>query len=584
MGEADIQGALDAYRRGDARTAESVCRTMLARSPDHRDALDLLGLIAFAGGRLDDAIAAFEASARQPPPRAVAWARLGAAQGALGRPLAALTSFDQALSLDGRDPGVWINRGLALAALGRGEEAVASHDRAIALDPNLAEAFAGRGAALASLGRPEDALASLDRALNLKPGLAEAHNDRGVVLARLGRATEAVEAHARAAALRPDHGVYQVHHGLALARLKQGEAALACYDRALALAPGNAEAWSARGKALADLQRLDEALESYDRALTLQPDHPEARSGRGLVRLLQGRLVEGFLDYEHRWRSRDGPTPRFTEHAAWTGAQDLAGRTLLLHAEQGFGDTIQFVRYAELARRRGAEVLIEVPPPLRRLMAALDPPARVFARGEPLPPFDLHCPLLSLPAAFGTDLAAIPWSGPYLRADPAEIDLWRRRLGPARGPRIGLAWSGNPTHNNDLNRSLAAEALDRLAGPGRQFICLQRDVRAQDEAWLAEGALKPFRGDLVDFATTAALAQTCDLVISVDTAIAHLAGALGKPVWILLPWTPDWRWGLQGEDSPWYPSARLVRQPHRGDWGSVILDVAERLSRRFPVA
>jgi tetratricopeptide (TPR) repeat protein len=584
-----FSGAMDAYRRGDLAAAEVACGAALDAQPDRLEALDLRGLIRFGGGRPAEALVDFEAAAGAAPGRAISWVRLGAAQGALGRHGDALASFDRAIAIDAADPGVWINRGVALAALGRPDAALDSHDRALALAPDAPEGLLNRAKALAALDRPEAALATLDHLIGLKlipaPTLAQAHDARGILLARLGRREIAIEAHRQAVTLAP--AAPELHHnlGLALSQLRRDEAALAAYDRALALNPTSPDLWASRGKALYDLTRNEDAVAACARALALRPDHAEALSVAGMARLAQGALALGWAGYEHRWRTRDGPTPRHADHPRWTG-EPVAGARLLLHAEQGYGDTIQFVRYAELARRRGARVLLEVPPRLKALAAmGLDPPAEVFARGDPLPAFDLQCPLMSLPFALGTTLETIPWSGPYLRADPALTAVWRDRLGEARRPRVGLAWSGNPEHNNDLNRSLPLAAFAGLVDLDLQWICLQKALGPADRALLERTpGFELFWRETSDFADAAALTQACDLVISVDTALAHLAGALGKPLWILLSHAADWRWMRQRPDTPWYPQARLLRQTRTGEWDPVLASLRADLRRRFGAA
>jgi tetratricopeptide (TPR) repeat protein len=576
-----MDAAVAAWRRGDLKAAESACRAVLAAG-DGLEAWRLLGAVCFVGGRPREALEAFDAALRLSPEDAIAWAHHGTALGALGRATEALASFDRAVGLDPNDAGVWTNRGVALAALGRATEAVASQDRALALAPDHVEAIGARAAALAALGRTEEALVGYDRLIALRPGQAEAHDDRGVILARLGRLDEALAAHDRAIALKPAAAEPHNRRGLVLARMGRPDLAVEAYDRALAMAPDHALAWSNRGKALADQMRLDAALESLERALSLRPDLAEALANRGLLRLVQGDFVRGWGDYEHRWRAPDGPAIRHGDRPRWTGAEPLDGATLLLHAEQGYGDTLQFVRYAALAGRRGARVLVEAPPALAGLLSTLDAEVEVFAQDAPLPAFDLQCPLLSLPAAFATDEASIPWSGPYLRPDPERTRDWRARLGPDRRPRLGLAWSGNPAHNNDRNRSLPLADLLGALPPDMRLIRLQTETRAEDLAFLAARPdLALFAPKLGDFTETAALVQACDLIISVDTAVAHLAGALAKPVWILLPWAPDWRWGLGRKDCPWYPTARLYRQDAARDWRAPLLALRTDVRARF---
>jgi tetratricopeptide (TPR) repeat protein len=555
----------------------------LQADPELIPARHLLGLASFALGRPAAAAACLQAVANRVPDNAQVHAQLGSALGAAGRPADALAAFERALQLGLRDPTLPVNQALALLALERPADALACLDRAQAMAPLDATALATRGDALASLDRREAALEAYEAAIALSPGHLNGHNNLGVLLGAMGRHEAALACYDRALALDPGFSRAHANRSSALMALKRPAEALAAAERAVELDPGFPEAHNNRGKALAELLRVDEALAAYDQATALRPGFSDAIGNRGLLRLLTGDFARGWADYEHRWKSRDGPRARWGEHPRWTGSEPLAGRTVLLHAEQGFGDAIQFARYAEHVRRKGARVLLEVPAQLTSLMRRLDPPAEVFARGEPLPAFDLQCPLLSLPAAFDTTLGTIPWSGPYLSADPERAAAWRERLGPKDRLRVGLVWSGNPSHNNDANRSLPATVAARLCAPEALTVCLQTQFRDGDLQRL-EAAAGPgwFRAPLQDFADTAALLDACDLVISVDTSVAHLAGAMGKPVWVLLPFAPDWRWMLGRAESPWYPSARLWRQSAPGDWDSVVDGVIDAMRPRLP--
>ncbi len=451
-----------------------------------------------------------------------------------GRPAEALADFEAALAAVGAHPDILNSHGIALQMLGRHREALADFDRALALAPGNPLIHANRGAVLTELGRHQDAARSLGTAAGLDPGNAATQHNYGNVLRQLDRNTEA----------------------------------LAAYARALAAQPGFVDALIAQGLTLMDLQRLDEAKASFDRALMLAPDHPKARLNAAIRDLMAGELAQGFSGYEWRWRNPpNSGWARDFRQPLWLGNEDIAGKTLLLHAEQGMGDTIQFSRYAALAARRGARVVLEVPKPLVRLLGSLEGPAAIVAQGESLPAFDLHCPLMSLPLAFG----GIPGTMPYIKADPAP---WAGRL-PA-GRRIGLAWSGNPALKNDRHRSIPLARFAPLLGA--TLVSVQKDLRPED-APLA-GRIAHFGPELGDFADTAALIAAMDVVVTVDTAAAHLAGALGKQVHILLPYIGlDWRWGVAGDTTPWYPTAKLLRQPAPGDWDSVIARLAAELNR-----
>ncbi|HZB93031.1 MAG TPA: tetratricopeptide repeat protein, partial [Stellaceae bacterium] len=495
--------------------------------------------------------------------------------------------YDRALALYPDHPETLSNRGIALHHLGQFAAALASFDRALALAPGLADAHANRASALRELRHLPEALASFRRAARLQSGnaemqanLARALTDRAAALAATGQFDEALAAAEEALERRPD--LAEAHHNRSLALHARGrfDAALASAERALALRPGFAEAHHNRGVVLQAMARFDEALGSYQEALRHRPDFAAAHCAEGSCRLLCGDLEQGWAKYEWRWQA-DGAGARAFSVPQWRGNADLAGKTILLHAEQGFGDTIQFCRYAPLVAQQGASVLLEAQPPLLPLLRTLAGPVQVVAQGETLPAFDLHSPLLSLPLAFGTTLDTIPASIPYLAASPDRIDKLAMLLPPPTSLRVGLVWSGNPAHRNDRNRSMALERLaPLLAVPDIACVSLQRDLRADEAAALPRyPAVCPLGAALGDFADAAAIVASLDLVIAVDTAVAHLAGALGKRCWLLLPHLPDWRWLLDREDSPWYPTLRLFRQPAPGDWDSVIARVAGELMR-----
>jgi Tetratricopeptide repeat/Glycosyltransferase family 9 (heptosyltransferase) len=428
-----------------------------------------------------------------------------------------------------------------------------------------------------ALRQPVEALACFDRILAASPTHAEARANRGAALAALGRHAEALADFEAALAAGPNPIVFY-NRGLALAALGRPAEAVASYDRTLALAANHANAWSSRGVALQALNRHADAIASFDRAIALEPDFADAHFNKSLALLAIGDYPRGQAEYEWRWK-RSG-----VEHLRhnfgrplWRG-DPARGKTILLHAEQGLGDTIQFARYAPLLARAGAHVILETHAELKPLLARLDGVRSVIARGDARPAHDFHCPLGSLPLAFKTELASVPAEIPYLSADAGRADRWRPRLEAFGGPRIALAWAGNAAHANDRNRSVPLALLRRLWDrDGARIVSLQRDLRAGDAEMLAAAPVLALGSELADFDDTAAVLAGCDLLITVDTSVAHLAGAMGRPVWLLLPFSCDWRWTAQSDRSPWYPSARLYRQPQPGDWESVVARLADDL-------
>ena len=447
-----------------------------------------------------------------------------------------------------------------------------------------AERWLREGHRQLQIGEPDKAARLCRKVLAVQPDNAFAHNLHAVLAHQAGNTMEAVTRLEQA--IRLNAGVPDFHFnlGVALQALERHADAAAAYRRALALAPQHVGALTNLGRALQKQAQPQEAVACFERALTLKPDLPEAHWGLATQRLLLGDFTRGWEEYEHRWTLPENQGLR-REFAAprWDGG-DIAGRTILLHAEQGIGDTLQFVRYAPLLARRGAHVIVLCQPPLKRLLMEMDD-VSVIADGEPLPEFDLQLPLMSLPRRFGTALATIPADVPYLRADPVDVRTWSKKLDGKNHFKIGLVWAGNRRHLNDHNRSCTLEALAPLADvSGIRLYSLQKgEATAGIRSASANMELVDLNDELVDFADTAAVITCLDLVITVDTAVAHLAGALARPAWLLLPFAPDWRWMLAREDSPWYPSLRLFRQNQAGDWDSVLTAVIHALRQRMDV-
>jgi tetratricopeptide (TPR) repeat protein len=597
------------HQRGDHRGALSQIDAALRIDPNNLLGLNNRGLVLNALGRFDEALASYARALALQPNFPEALLNLGNTLKDMQRYEVALTSFDRAIAARPNYAEAHYNRGNTLFALGRLNEALAGYDTALHLRPDLPEVHCSRGIVLHALDRLDDALAAHNRALLLRPDYADAYNNRGIVLHALKRFDEALADYDRALDLNPHYADAALNRGATLYELGRFDESLESCDRVLVLSSDCAEAHYNRGNALKALRRFAEAAASYERALVLRPNYPEALNNCGvtlhqvkrfnealsmydrvhsllpnsseahhnesLCRLSIGDFERGWQKYEWRWQTAQMEIDRRKfERPLWLGSSDIAGKTILLHSEQGFGDTIQFCRYVPLVTARGARVILEVQDALRELAITIAAPVEVVSRGHVLPDFDMHCPLLSLPLAFSTSLATIPSATPYLRASSQAVTDWRMRLG-ASDRRIGLAWSGRPAHTNDHNRSIPLKSLmPLLDGIDATFVSLQRDVRPVDVEVLRERSdLLHFENDLKTFADTAALIANLDLIISVDTSIVHLAGALAKPVWVLLPHIPDWRWLLDREDSPWYPTARLFRQDETRRWEPVVTKV-----------
>jgi len=543
-----MQEAVDLHRQGRLREAEKLYARVLKAAPQHFDALHLLGLCKAQGGQMGEAYRLMSAALKINPAAPDAWKNFALVLHGLKRDDEALAALDRALTLVPNDPDALLNRGNALLSLGRAQEAYAAFDAIVARDAGRGDALISRGVAHAALGRNAQALADFDAALAITPGHAGALYNRGNALLELGRYAEA----------------------------------LAAFDGALTGIPNHVSALNNRGRALQALNRHEEAVDSFDKAIALQKDYADAHSNRALSLLTLGDFARGFAEYEWRWRRTGMSDSRRNYRGAfWLGEFPPGHKTILLHAEQGLGDTIQFARYAPLLAQAGAKVVLEVQPALKELFSTLQGAASVHARGETLPAYDLHCPLGSLPLALKTEAASVPAEIPYLKADAARIAKWQPRLEGLPGKRVTLVWAGNPAHVNDRNRSIEVKLFEPLLGlDGVSFVSLQKDLRAGDAAWLAgHPQLRELGAGLADLADVAAVLALTELLISVDTAPAHVAGAIGRPVWVLLPFSPDWRWTQAGERSPWYPQARLFRQSAPGDWQSVIAQVRDALAR-----
>jgi len=454
---------------------------------------------------------------------------------------------------------------------------ISSDDQAMPLNPGFTAVYANRGIALAALKQHESAIASFDHAIRLDPGVANTHLHRGISLQALERYPEAAGSYRKTIALDPANA--EAHHylGISLMQLRQHEAAIASIDQAIALKPGLADAYVNRALAFHEIRQHQAAMENYRQAIALQPGLRIAHRNLSHLHLLLGDYEKGWEEFEWRLRNNKGEGYQRTfKEPRWFGQESLAGKTILLHSEQGLGDTIQFCRYVKLVADLGARVILEIQKPLAKLLANLDGVAMLVTKGGVLPPFQFHCPLMSLPLAFRTRLDTIPAPGGYLKAEAGKIETWRTRLGTRTKPRVGLVWSGNPAQKNNHNRSIPLAVLTGLLDSRFEYVSLQKDVKETDrEILAAHPEIRCF--ELDDLCDTAALCELLDLVISVDTSVAHLTGALGRPVWIPLGFNADWRYLLERADSPWYASARLYREDRLKGWDEVVANIRSDL-------
>ncbi len=597
-----LSAAVCHHRSGDAVSAEKLCRKILKTNPDSAETLHLLAVLAAEDGRLQEA-ALLLVESNFFDPSAERSIALGMVLEQQCRLEAALAAYSQARDLDPSEASSWETLARALDRMGKFEESSSVWARRLRMEPGTSphhqELQFCLGNALALSGQKEQArsqyLAIVDRNPKFSQGWfhlgviqsqlndlacsaqayetllaldsthARGWNNLGILKQAYGEIPAAIKCYQNALSAEPDYTQALYNLGSALQLAGNLAQAAEQYEHVLACEPSNLPALNNYGNTLVSLNRLREAAGIFEQVLELVPDDPMARYNRGLVRLLLGDLRRGFADYDARLEL-SGTRRRDFAQTAWTW-QPLTEKKILLVAEQGLGDTIQFIRYADLLVAKGAgEVLVECPASLVKLIATVPGVGQVIATGQPLPPFDFHVPLLSLPQRLATAGSTIPGNVPYLRSDDVLPNVFLRPV-----PHIGVVWAGNPLHPNDHNRSMPIEALGCLETfDSIEFVSLQRDLEAP--SWVTD-----VRPQMVDFAYTAAIIMQLDLVITVDTCIAHLAGALGKPVWLLLPFAPDWRWMMNREDSPWYPTARLFRQTEPGDWDGVMQRVCGAL-------
>jgi len=488
-----------------------------------------------------------------------------------GKLIEALAHFDRALRLDPRYVDGHCNRGTALNGLNRFQEALESFDRAISFSPQMAEAHSNRVFSLMRLDRDHEALESSQKAVLLSPSLAEAHLSQGLACAKLRRFEEAFSSLDKAISLRPDLADAYASRGGIFWGLGRLEEAYIDLKRAIELHPESAVAHNNLGLLLKERLQIDEALVAFEKAISLNPSSADAHFNRSLLLLLKGDLAEGFEGYEWRWKGSMLSKVRELGRHLWLGEESLAGKTLLVTVEQGFGDFLQYARYFPLLAAEASSVMVEVPEALLALIETQLFGCHWVKSGSVIPETDFWCPLMSLPLALKTELQTIPSQPSYLRIPQYHQIRWAQKIGERARPRIGLVWSGAASHRNDSKRSIPLELLNVILDHRYEFHVLQREFRAHDHALLRSmPQLQIHANEIRDFADTAGLLGQMDLVITVDTSVAHLAGALGRPAWVLIPYCPDFRWLLDRSDSPWYPSVRLFRQESPGDWSGVL--------------
>ena len=584
--QARLQAAGAMHQQGRLKEAQAIYEDILKSDPKQLDALHLLGIIAAQSKHFQNAADLIAKAIAIEPENSAFYYNQGIVLKELKQLEAAVVSYDRAIAIKPDYAEAYFNRGIALKELRQLEAAVESYDRAIMIKPDYAEVYSNRGIALQELNQPDAAIVSYNCAITIKPDYAGAYSNRGLALLELKQLDAAIASFDRAITIKPNFSEAYYNRGIALKELKQPEAAIANYDRAITIKPDYAEAFFNRGNALRDLKQLAPAIASYDRAIAIKPDFAEAYWNKSLALLLGGDFKNGLSLYEWRWKKGDaGKRWRSFAQPLWLGNELLKGKSILIHSEQGLGDTIQFCRYVPRLFEAGANVLFAPQKPLRGLMKKLGTNVSIVDENDPTLQFDFHAPLLSLPLAFKTNLTNIPSSIPYLYPDENRMNLWKKKISVG-GFKIGICWHGGPS-KIDTGRSLPVDNFYRLSKlKNVQLISLQkgegvsqlRDLRLDMKI---ETLDESFDSGPDAFMDTAAVMKLCDLVITSDTAAAHLAGALGVPVWVALKFVPDWRWMVDRDDSPWYPTMQLFRQRSDGDWKGLFSEIEQSVIQLF---
>ena len=566
--EAYAQMSLSMAELGHRDAALGCCKIALEIDPCQATALHHRALIQMQSDDKQAALDSLNATLALQPQLPSAWASKGSLLVGQKNYAEALSALSHAIELGASSADIFQQRALCLQDMERLDEAINDLEKALSLDPQHALSLMTLGVISQNLNRYDSAIHLYTQAIQIDPQRVEAYSNLGAVLFESNRFEDARVTLEAAVELNPKLINAWINLGSTLMQLYRFEESLAAFEQVLNLNPKHVDALCHQGLVLHDLRRMDEALDCYERALAIDPDSTLAHWNKAYGLLLNGDLTKGWPQYESRWTHKknklslpDFPTPRYTAQS------NIQGKRLLVYAEQGLGDTLMFARFIPRLIELGAQVIFEVQPSLVRLMTRCLPDAQIIAMGQPTPSMDFHSPLLSLPGILGVQECSIPATDGYLSASSAKLQEWRKRLGPKAQRRIGLVWSGNAAHQNDRNRSMSLKKLLDALPKEFEYISLQNQIRQEDLVFLKNSELiTSFADEMEDFEDTAALCQSVDLVISVDTSVAHLSAALGVKTWTLVPYSPDWRWMLNRADTPWYKSMRLFRQTTPGSW------------------
>ena len=543
-----IHQAMQAFQSGNLNSAEIILKRVLAAHTKNLPALHILGLIKASQSKHKEAAELLKRAIRLSPVDSSLHYNLAKALQESGADKESLPHHKKAIELNPANLEAWLNYGRSLSRIGLNSDALNVYTKSLQINPNYIEALVNIGATLKDLQRYDEALNYADKTIAINPNFSEAWSNRGI----------------------------------ALKELKRYDEALSSYDKAISLKPDYHEAYSNRGVTLNELKRYDEALSSYDKAISLKPDYFDAHWNRSLTQLVTNNFDNGWKNYEYRWKKNKSESMHHQQFPLLTNLSEISGKSVLIWSEQGYGDTIQFSRFIEKLIELKANVIFEVQEPLKALFENSFVHPKIISQGEPTGDIDFQLPLLSLPLLFAIDISNIPSATSYIQDAKENSVLWRHKLNLTNKKiNIGIACSGNEKHLNDKNRSMDLRFFEPIADQANLFL-IQKDLKASDQDFLYKRPDIKFLGDEIkSFNDSASIIQAMDLVITVDTSLAHLSGALGKPTIILLPWNPEWRWLLDRQDSPWYPMVKLFRQPNLGNWEAIIKEVSLHLSLNY---
>jgi tetratricopeptide (TPR) repeat protein len=577
-----LQTALMHHQKGDLKQAEQLYKKVLKRQPANFNALHMLGVLYSQLGNPEAAIRHIEKALQLNPNSYYANYNLGNVFSGLKQFNKAIAYFQKATQLNPNSADSYFSLGNAFKHIGLLPPAMQCYQKVLLIDPTNIHAHYNMGNILLGLREFDKAISCFESVIQRNPDFAEAYNNIGLALHEKGRLDEAIRNYEKAVQVNPKFAAAYSNLGAAVKDKGQNDEAVKYLFKALEIAPLDSDSHNNLGNVFKEKGNIDKAVTYYQKAIRLNANHAEAHFNMGCMLLLSGNFEQGWQEYEWRLKMKH-QAPRHFSQLLWDGS-DMKGRTMLLYAEQGFGDTIQFIRYVPLVSQRGATVIVECQKELASLIKNVTGIQEIAVYGDKIPECDIYCPLLSLPRLFGTKIETIPAQIPYISLDTPLIRKWAGKTHSEDSRlRVGIVWSGRPTYKGDLYRSMRLEQFLPLSKIDCvTLFSLQKGAAARDTERLQNNLhILDFTEKINDFSDTAAFIENLDLIISVDTAVAHLAGALGKPVWTLLPFVPDWRWMLHREDSPWYPTMRLFRQPSAGDWGSVMDVVAKELRKKI---